>query len=73
TPVTALTPPQPARDDVLINKTGSTNGFGGYVAFVPKMQFGIVILANKYDPNEDRIRMAYQILTRLDANNGASE
>lgn len=73
TPVTALTPPQPARDDVLINKTGSTNGFGGYVAFVPKKQFGIVILANKYYPNEDRIRMAYQILTRLDANNGASE
>lgn len=72
-PVTALTPPQVARDDVFINKTGSTNGFGGYVAFVPEKQFGIVILANKNYPNEDRVRMAYQILTRLDASDGADE
>ncbi|MFJ5383433.1 class C beta-lactamase, partial [Cupriavidus sp. CER94] len=33
--VQRIDPPQPAPADALINKTGSTNGFGAYVAFVP--------------------------------------
>ena len=71
TPVTQLTPPQAPRDDVLINKPGSTNGFGGYVAFVPKKRLGVVVLANKNYPNEDRVRIAHQILTGLDPDNDA--
>jgi beta-lactamase class C len=51
--------------DVWINKTGSTNGFGGYVAFVPSHGLGIVLLANKNYPNEARVRFAYEIAQAL--------
>ena len=64
-PVTALQPPLPAHDAVLLNKTGSTNGFASYVALIPARKIGIVLLANKNIPVAARVTAAYQILDKL--------
>jgi beta-lactamase class C len=50
---------------VWINKTGSTNGFAAYVAFVPEQRAGVVILANRNYPIEVRVRLAYKVMSRI--------
>jgi beta-lactamase class C len=65
-PVTEIAPPSsPPRNSVLIDKTGSTNGFAAYVTFVPEKQLGIVLLANKNYPIDARVTSVYEILTGL--------
>ena len=64
-PVTAIQPHQRPGEKVWINKTGSTNGFAAYVAFIPSKRLGIVMLANRSFPIGDRVTAAYRILASL--------
>jgi beta-lactamase class C len=66
TPSIKIDPPLAASDAMWINKTGSTNGFGSYVAFVPARRIGIVILSNRNYPIAARVTAAYRIFTALD-------
>lgn len=49
----------------MFHKTGSTNGFGTYVVFIPKENIGLVMLTNKRIPNEERIKAAYAVLNTI--------
>lgn len=62
-----IIPPLPPREQVLLNKTGSTGGFGAYVLALPQQRLGLVLLANKNYPNEARIKAAWNILASLGA------
>ncbi len=48
--------------DTFLNKTGSTGGFGAYVACEPARGVGIALLANRNYPNAARVEAAHRIL-----------
>lgn len=67
-----LVPPLQPQADVLIDKTGATNGFSAYVAFIPARKLGIVMLANRNYPIAPAVGAAFRILTRLGQPGGSS-
>ncbi|MCG8520094.1 MAG: beta-lactamase [Pseudomonadales bacterium] len=64
-PMASIDPPLPPQENVILNKTGSTNGFGAYVALLPGEDLGVVVLANRNFPNEARIRATHAFIQRV--------
>ncbi|MBY3054429.1 serine hydrolase [Rhizobium laguerreae] len=65
-PAVRLNPPEKPGDEILLNKTGSTGGFGAYAAFVPERRIGVVLLANRNFPIPARIKAAFTILKAVE-------
>jgi beta-lactamase class C len=64
-PANAVKDPKLPADGVLIGKTGATYGFGSYVAFLPSKKIGVVILANKTNSIDARVRTGLAVLDVL--------
>ncbi len=64
-PMEKIAPALAPQKQVILNKTGSTNGFGGYVAMIPSEHLGIVMLANKNYPNEARVAATHALIEGL--------
>ena len=62
---TLITPPQAAPQQAWYNKTGSTNGFSTYAVFIPSQKIAVIMLANKWFPNDDRVIAADKIIQAL--------
>ncbi|MFQ6227208.1 serine hydrolase [Nocardia sp. NPDC002869] len=56
-------PPGPA----LFDKTGSTGGFGAYVAYVPSRSLAVVVLMNRTIPIPARVAATHRVIEALDS------
>ena len=50
---------------VFLNKTGSTNGFGSYLAMVPSRKIVVFVLANRNYPNAVRAEASVELIERF--------
>ena len=62
---TLISPKQAAPNNAWYNKTGSTNGFSTYAVFIPSKKVAVIMLANKWFPNDDRVIAADKIIQAL--------
>ncbi|NAR52820.1 class C beta-lactamase [Acinetobacter haemolyticus] len=69
--ITSIEQPKIASPATYFNKTGATNGFGAYAAFIPQQKIGMVMLANTNFPNEARITATYQAMQQILKQNAA--
>ncbi|WP_169811803.1 serine hydrolase [Nocardia sienata] len=51
----------------LFDKTGSTGGFGAYVAFVPSRSIAVVVLMNRNIPIPARVTATHRVIEALDS------
>ena len=64
-PITPRTPPAAPEGAMFWNKTGSTSGFGTYVALLPSEKIGVVVLANRGYPNPVRATATVELIEAL--------
>lgn len=60
--------PAPANSGpALLDKTGSTGGFGAYVAFVPSRSIAVVVLMNRNIPIPARVTATHRVIEARDS------
>ena len=64
-PMTPRNPPATPGGSMFWNKTGSTSGFGTYVALLPDERIGVVVLANRGYPNPVRAAATVRLIEAL--------
>lgn len=64
-PMTPRVPPAPPEGAMFWNKTGSTSGFGTYVALLPNEKIGVVVLTNRAFPNTVRAAATVDLIEAL--------
>lgn len=64
-PLTPRLPPAEPQGAMFWNKTGSTSGFGTYVALLPSEKLGVVVLANRGYPNPVRATATVELIEAL--------
>ncbi|MFI2230493.1 class C beta-lactamase [Nocardia testacea] len=62
-----VTPAGEPAGPVLFDKTGSTGGFGAYVAFVPDRSIAVVVLMNRNIPIPARVAATHRVIEALDS------
>lgn len=64
-PATRLDHPDTNEKGVYFGKTGSTNGFAAYAAFIPDEDLGVVLLANRNFPLRARVDAALSLIQEV--------
>ncbi|MEU1523688.1 serine hydrolase [Nocardia rhamnosiphila] len=60
-------PAAAASGPALFDKTGSTGGFGAYVAYVPSRSLAVVVLMNRNIPIPARVAATHRVIEALDS------